>query len=136
MKTAILLVPFIALVAQAQDSDAVKKAYEKLHGTWTVQPVTDNPLPLTLQVIFGKDNQFKIFFPENKGEIKGTYKIDPGTNPPVMDLELANGTFLECIYTIENDTFKLCFGNNNIRERPAEFPKEPSFKERYLHFKK
>ena len=56
---------------------------------------------------------------------KITLVIDPATTPRVIDLKIVEGEFkgtnLEGIYEIKDDRLKICFRNDEIKNRPINF---------------
>src|SRR5262249_42661768 len=77
-------------------------------------------LPETFTFTFKGDT---FSFPWLDVKIAGTFKIDSAKKPKVIDLstEDAKGMGRHGIYELEDDTLKLCFGE----ERPKEFKTKP-----------
>jgi uncharacterized protein (TIGR03067 family) len=59
---------------------------------------------------------------------RGTSRIDPTASPKTMDIAIIDGALkgrtLKGIYTLEGDTYKICFALDG-KDRPTEFVSEP-----------
>jgi uncharacterized protein (TIGR03067 family) len=124
----------LALAALAGPADeAVQKELKKLAGSWSlVRPEGSDARPFTVEV--AGDRLTIVFSEKEKVGIK--IKIDPSTNPACIDFELENGTFLEGIYRLDGDTWKVCVGPANVRERPTAFPAEGEKKDGFAVLKR
>jgi uncharacterized protein (TIGR03067 family) len=125
-----LLVP-IALSLGTQDN-AVDTEFGRLAGTWQVTGHETNGKPTNEehwrkvqfvfngnQLTFGGDDVL------SKKVAKITLLVDPSTSPRVIDLKIVAGEFkgttLEGVYEIKDDGLKICFRNDESKNRPNEF---------------
>jgi len=129
--------PFMALSALiplciATQDDTFKTALAKLDGSWQVVGHETNGKPASeehwrkVQFVF-KGNQltFKGDDILERKVAKITLVIDPATTPRVIDLKIVAGEFkgttLEGVYEIKNDRLKICFRNDETKNRPTNF---------------
>jgi uncharacterized protein (TIGR03067 family) len=125
------LFALMPLCIAAQD-DTVKTELAKLDGIWQVVGHETNGKPASeehwrkVQFVF-KDNQltFKGDDILKRKVAKITLAIDPATTPRVIDLKIGAGEFkgttLEGVYEIKNDRLKICFRNDETKNRPTNF---------------
>jgi uncharacterized protein (TIGR03067 family) len=133
MKT-LIVVSFVLVgfgFVRAQD-DAVKKELAKLDGVWQVTGHQTDGEPRneehwrTVQFHFkGNELTFKGDDVLSKKVVKMTLVVDPATTPRIIDMKVAEGDFkgtaLEGIYEIKDDTLKICFRDDEAKNRPNEF---------------
>jgi uncharacterized protein (TIGR03067 family) len=116
------------LIAADGGKDVAIKEGKRLEGTWTITSVVrnDNPLPEDRL----KDARF-VFqaggFVQKLGDKtlqQGTFRLDPGKNPPTIDLTMSEGEekgkSILGIYQLEDDVLRIC-GAGPGHERPTEF---------------
>jgi uncharacterized protein (TIGR03067 family) len=132
MRTCALLLLSAGLAGAAdQADDAVKKDVAKLQGTWTATSLRWNGKDMptdgktAIQFVF-KDNQATVKSSKavEKEYAKITFKLDPSTEPRLVDLIISAGVQkdakIEGIYRIKDDELTICakvFG----MDRPAAF---------------
>ena len=116
----------------ATQADAVKTELAKLGGTWQVVGHETNGKPTNedhwrkVQFVF-KGNQLTFLGDDilRKKVAKITLVIDPATRPRVIDLKIVEGEFkgttLEGVYEIKDDSLKICFRNDETKNRPNNF---------------
>lgn len=132
MRTCALLLLSAGLVSAADNADdAVKKEVAKLQGTWSATSLRWNgkDMPtdgkLAIQFVFkGDQATVKSSKAVEKEYAKITFKLDPSTDPPVVDLVVSGGVQkdakIEGIYRIKDDELTICakvFG----MDRPTVF---------------
>jgi uncharacterized protein (TIGR03067 family) len=128
MMNLLLAVTASALLAADEKADA-KKALAGLQGTWTTERLEASGKDMTekfkVTLVF-KGHQITVQGNDEvqKEYAKASFKIDPSTNPPLIDLKVIGGTqkdvTMEGIYELKGDQLKLCvkvIGN----ERPTKF---------------
>jgi len=137
MKRQALLVLAVGLLiaADAPKDDATKKERERLQGTWKIVSVQragkEEEKPVnTVATVVGNKFTTKA---DGKTIRAGTLKLDPSQQPKAVDATYTDGpdkgkTF-QGIYTLEGDTWKICYSGPD-QERPKAFPKKPG--EAYL----
>ena len=127
----VTLLALIPLCYATQD-DAVKTDLAKLGGTWQVVGHQTNGKPTNeehwrkVQFVF---NGTRLTFLGDevlsKKIAKITLVIDPATTPAVIDLKIVEGEFkgtmLEGVYEIKGDDLKICFRNDEMKNRPTDF---------------
>jgi uncharacterized protein (TIGR03067 family) len=112
--------------------DAVKAEFAKLEGTWQVVSHETEGAPAsedywrTISFVFkGKELTFKGDDVVSKKIGKITLTLDPSTTPRLIDLKIVEGEFkgimLEGIYEIKDDRLKICYHNDEAKNRPTEF---------------
>ena len=117
--------------ALAQD-DAVKTELAKLDGVWQIVGHQTDGEPRNeahwrkVQFLFnGNELTFKGDDILSKKVAKMILVVDPSTMPRVIDMKVIAGDFkgttLEGIYEIKEDTLKICFRNDEAKNRPTEF---------------
>ena len=121
----------IALCLGEQDN-AVDVELGRLAGTWQVIGHETNGKPTNeehwrkVQFIF-KGDQLTFAGDDvlKKKVAKITIVVDPSTTPAVIDLKIVAGEFkgitLEGVYEIKNDGLRICFRNEETKNRPNEF---------------
>jgi uncharacterized protein (TIGR03067 family) len=125
--TPLLLVAFV----QAGDDEKTKKDLERLQGAWVMHALELNGKSESkLQETF-----LNIKKDEYKTTVKGKeppgfrLKLDPGKEPKWLDMiqKQADGSekVFKAIYTIENDTLKICRGIDATQDRPGQFATWP-----------
>jgi len=128
MRRMLLLIPAVLLLLGAEEvKDAAKKELEKFTGTWHATSIEHDGKDASAEAL--KDVKLVV-----KGEhytlltgketIKGTHQLDPTKKPKQIDEVRSQGPdageTLKGIYTLENDTFKVCFAPPGT-DRPTEF---------------
>jgi uncharacterized protein (TIGR03067 family) len=56
----------------------------------------------------------------DEGPRRGSFKLQEGASPRLMDVTTAEGDLLPAIYELSGDTFKACYALNGA-SRPTEF---------------
>lgn len=125
-----LLLALTAGTLLAADARAdAKKTLAGLQGTWTTERLEYNGKDMTEKfkltlLIKGEQITVKGNDEVKKEYAKASFKIDPSTTPPLMDLKVLGGTqkdaTMEGIYELKGDQLRMCikvFGN----ERPTKF---------------
>ena len=130
------LVPSIAMAAPAQD--ATKKKLAPLQGGWKLESIESNG---ETENLF--DTAFWWFIKDDKvlygGKELATLTVDPETTPKCFDLKMTDSkNALEGIYTLEDDTLKICLYrvSDGAKERPADFNTKGKDGARVLIFKR
>jgi uncharacterized protein (TIGR03067 family) len=112
--------------------DDVKTELARLDGVWQVVghetngKATNEEHWRKVQFVF-KGNQltFKGDDILSKKVARIKLVIDPSTMPRVIDMKIVEGEFkgttLEGIYEIEDDGLKICFRNDETKNRPNDF---------------
>ncbi len=131
---ALLLV--VAWSLGTQD-DAVKAELDHLTGTWQVVGHETDGKPASedhwrkVQFIF-KGNQLTFAGDDvlSKKVGKMTIVVDPSTNPHVIDMKVVEGEFkgttVEGVYEIKGDGLRICFRNDEAKNRPNGFSTKDS----------
>ena len=127
---ATLLVP-IAFCLGTQHNP-VDTELGRLAGTWQVTGHETNGKPTNeehwrkVQFVF-KGNQLTFVGDDilSKKVAKITLAVDPSTSPRVIDLKIVAGEFkgttLEGVYEIKDDGLRICFRNDETKNRPNDF---------------
>lgn len=122
----------VASLCLGTQDDAVKMELDRLDGTWHVVGHETDGKPASeehwrkVQFIF-KGNQLTFAGDEvlSKKVAKMTIVVDPSTDPRVIDLKVVAGDFkgtaLEGIYEIKGDGLRICFRNDEAKNRPTDF---------------
>jgi uncharacterized protein (TIGR03067 family) len=120
----------LVLAGSSVKGDSGKKDKDQLQGTWVAVSgeIAGQELPeglvkklgLTLTI---KDEKYT-FTGDNQDE-EGTIKVDPTKKPKTLDIDIQSGPDKGKkqvgIYTLEGDTWKLCFAKAGNEERPKDF---------------
>lgn len=120
----------LALGTVGRSADAAKDL-EKLQGAWVAEEIFHNGKDYSKYKFrfVVKDNQMLV---EGNDEVKKdyakiTFKLDPSTTPPCLDLMVSvggqEGAKMEGIYEVKGDTLKLCV-NVFGQDRPNAFKSE------------
>jgi uncharacterized protein (TIGR03067 family) len=119
----------LAVLLPADDQEqALKKEYQRLHGTWTVTDAEQNGQALdrikggTLTIA---DQSF-VIKTKSGAELKGDLRIDPSKKPRTMDFVHLEGMLRdktwEAIYELDGDDLKICYAEaDSNKDRPKEF---------------
>jgi RNA polymerase sigma factor (sigma-70 family) len=114
--------------------EAIKKALEKLQGTWVAAPggtfrgkeASEEDIKTARHRLVISGREFKWYTAlQEEPLLKGTFAIDPTTRPATMDMTFERGgetAHAKCIYEVNGDTMKLCYGEP---DRPTEFRPTP-----------
>jgi uncharacterized protein (TIGR03067 family) len=116
---------------------------EKLQGVWKEEihdtlgkPASKKFLAQEHQWIFTKDG-ISTKDKEGVGR-KGTFRLDPKKDPKTLDITLEPGLppgprakvpekeILKCIYSLDGDTLKICYGFSDARPTAFESKAEPA----------
>ena len=122
MKTRLAIVLLMAGLALGADTKDAKKDNELVQGTWTATEMVRNGEAVPkddvgkFQLIIKGD---KYTFKSNEGDMEGTFKFDPATNPKSIDVTPAGSETVKGIYSVTDKEFKLCVALAG--ERPKEF---------------
>jgi uncharacterized protein (TIGR03067 family) len=65
-----------------------------------------------------KGNEY--FLETSDGQNQGSFKIQEGSRPRLMDVTTSDGAQLPAIYEVSGDTFRACYAVNG-GSRPMEF---------------
>ena len=112
------------MIPDLVETPEIRRVREALQGSWTVIEV-DN---LSQHLCGGVGSHWSIsgdhFKTGSPGEwSRGTFRIDPRRTPAAIDCQVADSPYrdrtLWGIYSLEGDTFKICFAGNS--GRPKEF---------------
>jgi len=124
----LLLIPAVVLLLAAEEAkDAAKKELEKFTGTWQAMSIEHDGKEAAAEAVKDvklvvKGEHYTLF--TAKDTIKGTHKLNPTKKPKQIDALRSEGPnageTLKGIYTLDNDTFKVCFAPPG-KERPTEF---------------
>jgi uncharacterized protein (TIGR03067 family) len=128
MRLRVLLIVAAGLsIAAGGKDDDIKKAKEKLQGTWVVtgaEQAGEKTDQMNGQQLTVKGDDFTA---TDKGNVvfKATFKVDPTKKPAAIDVTVAEGeekgkTALG-IYSLEKDELKFCFAEPGTKDRPTEF---------------
>lgn len=109
----------------ARDEPAAAVSTDPIQGTWNLIEDTNlgpNIRPAELRLIFA-DGKFRVF---KRGQLEdqGTYKINPGANPPTIDLNTSFDRKARRslgIYRIVGDRLYLCISGGENAQRPQRF---------------
>jgi uncharacterized protein (TIGR03067 family) len=113
-------------------TDAAKTELARFEGTWQVighetegKP-TDEDHWRTVQFVFkGDELTFLGDDVLSKKVAKIRLVVDPSTSPRVIDLKIVEGDFkgetLEGVYEIKDDVLRICFRNEEVKNRPLDF---------------
>jgi uncharacterized protein (TIGR03067 family) len=115
------------LVAAEAPEDAVKKATEKLKGTWLVESLLkDGKAPSDLkggEKFIITENKVSVSMNEHSVDYF-SFTIDPTQKPATMDVKLFDGPdkgkVIKAIYSLEGDKLSLCIALPGD-DRPAKF---------------
>ena len=132
-----LAVSALCVASQAApQGDAVKAELARLAGTWPVIGHETDGKPTgedhwrKVQFVFKGDRltfRGDDILTKKVAEIRLT--IDPSTSPPVIDLKVVAGEFkgvtLEGVYEIKDDVLRICFRNEEAKNRPLDFSTKP-----------
>jgi uncharacterized protein (TIGR03067 family) len=138
-KLACLLIAVLPsfVFAKAAD-DAAKEKLAPLQGGWKLESLESEGKPADLL-----DTSFWWYIKGDKvlyaGKELATLTVDPGTSPKCFDLSFLDPKrHLEGIYTLEDDTLKICVNTaaEGAKERPGEFSTKDKPGIRILTFKR
>jgi uncharacterized protein (TIGR03067 family) len=112
--------------------DSVKTEFAKLEGVWQVvshqtegKAANEEHWTKVHFTFKGNELTFKGDDILSKKAAKITLVIDPSTTPKVIDMSIVagefKGTVLEGIYEIKDDSLKICFRNEEKKNRPNDF---------------
>jgi len=115
----------VANERQERDQKEPKTDKDRLQGGWTARTVIENGTeaarPEDCRVVF-KGDRFTI---HAGAEMKGSFKIDPATNPKVIDLRMTDGPekgqTVEGIYKLAAKELRICFAKPGTTDRPTDF---------------
>jgi uncharacterized protein (TIGR03067 family) len=118
------------LAADKGKADADKTDKDKIQGTWSL--VTREENGESQKVAEGDEHYIKIRIEGEKfmvtlssGEHEATFKVDPSKKPKTIDLTLKggdeDGKEMKGFYELDGDMLKICIGNPENPDRPAEF---------------
>jgi len=127
----VTLLGLVALCLGTQDS-VIDTELGRLAGTWQVIGHETSGKPTNeehwrkVQFVF-KGNQLTFVGDDilNKKVAKITVVVDPSTSPRIIDLKIVAGEFkgttLEGVYELNNDGLRICFRNDEAKNRPNDF---------------
>jgi uncharacterized protein (TIGR03067 family) len=132
-----------ALADDKKDGEQDKEA-AALQGTWKVeahdirgQPASKKFLAQGHQWVFAKDGGITMKDKDGVGG-KGTFRLDPKKDPKTLDITLEPGLppgprakvpekeVLKCIYALDGDALKVCYGLSDARPSGFESRAEPA----------
>jgi uncharacterized protein (TIGR03067 family) len=144
MKSQVLLCVTAGLLLAADNprDDSIKKEKQKLRGTWTITEVIFDGEPLPADIIGKQGLTFtedRVAFLDKSGkkEKDGAYKIDPSKKPGAIDMPPPPGgpprkdkdkkkeQVSLAIYSLKDDTLKLCLSFMPGAKRPTKFESKP-----------
>lgn len=120
---AVLLALFVHAPLRADDA---KKDVNALQGKWSVVSLTRDGKTEAIskdavRVMDGDAYTMKL---HQLLTIKGTFKIDPTTNPKAIETTASTGPYkdkpLLGIYELDGDSLKICYAPSG-KDRPTEF---------------
>jgi uncharacterized protein (TIGR03067 family) len=123
------------LLGLAPQDDAVKAELDRLGGTWQVvghetdgKPASEEHWRRVLFIFKGDHLTFAGDDILRKKAAKIAIVVDPSTNPHVVDMKIVEGEFkgttLEGVYEIKGDRLRICFRNEEAKNRPNGFSTE------------
>jgi RNA polymerase sigma factor (sigma-70 family) len=111
-------------------ADRPKQDRDRIQGTWVAVSGEADGQELPDEFV----KKFKIVFagdkitlrgygkaPGAEKEVQGTYKLDPATKPPAIDITINDKESAIGIYELKGDTLKLCMIEANGNARPGRF---------------
>lgn len=117
----------LLLAADAPKDDGAKKELKAFTGTWQAVSVERDGKEAPKEEVakmklIVKGNRYT--FHSGGQTISGTHRLDPAKDPKQIDAMRSKGPdageTLKGIYTLEGDTFKVCFAAAG-KDRPTEF---------------
>jgi len=128
MRRMLLLIPAVVLLVAAEEvKDAAKKELESFTGSWQATSIEHDGKEAPTEAVKDvklvvKGEHYTLY--TAKDTIKGTHKLDPTKKPKQIDAVRTEGPqvgeTLKGIYTLDSDTFKVCFAPPG-KDRPTEF---------------
>jgi uncharacterized protein (TIGR03067 family) len=102
-------------------AEDVKNDLAKLEGTWVAASATHNgkevpPAELKEMKLTIKGDTYTL--ETGKEPVKGTLKVDSGKTPKTINAVRKDGSALEGVYELGDDTFKVCFAAPK-KDRPT-----------------
>jgi uncharacterized protein (TIGR03067 family) len=141
------LLLWISLAACALGEDKKEGGSEKdevaLEGTWNVESHDIRGLPASKEFL-GQESQWVFTLDgisiKDKDGIgaKGTFRLDPKKDPKHLDITLEPGLqpglkanvpvkeVLKCIYSLDGDTLKVCYGFSSVYPSAFKSETEPA----------
>ena len=133
--------PFVTMLALSAlclgtQGEAVKTELSRLEGTWQVighetegKPTNEDHWRKVQFVFKGDRLTFLGDDVLTKKVAAITLAVDPSTSPSVIDLKIVAGEFkgatLEGVYEIKDDVLRICFRNEEAKNRPLDFSTKP-----------
>ncbi len=137
-RIACLLLAVMPSVGFAHAADDAKENLVPLQGGWKFESLEVNG-----ETSPSMDASFWWYIKGDKvlygGSELATLTVDPGTSPKCIDLTFKEPKrVLEGIYTIEDDTLRICVNQatDGVKERPGEFSTKDKSEHRLLVFKR
>jgi uncharacterized protein (TIGR03067 family) len=105
------------------EATATKSDLDGLQGDWTPVQMVANGEVLSADALASiklkiKGNEY--FLETSDGQNQGSFKIQEGSRPRLMDVTTSDGAQLPAIYEVSGDTFRACYAVNG-GSRPMEF---------------
>lgn len=132
----------LGLVSYLPADDAAKGGdRERLQGAWTVVAAEREGKPSDRsngdRLVFEGD---QFILKTQKGEMKGTYKLNPSASPKTIDMAMAEGPqkdkTAEGIYSLQGGTLKICLADAATKQRPTTFLTKPGSRQTLFELKR
>jgi uncharacterized protein (TIGR03067 family) len=143
LKTLALGTALALVAADPPAGEATKKDKEKLAGTWKLTSGEYEGKASSADLLAGAELKVtgdKYVFKYGDGTEEGTIKLDATKKPKEITLEITSGedkgkTQLG-IYSLDDDTLKLCTSPAGEKERPKELVTKDGSKQSLFVFKR
>ncbi|MFL5341413.1 MAG: TIGR03067 domain-containing protein [Gemmataceae bacterium] len=135
----------------ADDKAAIERDTEALQGKWTVSAAYNNGKKLADPDRAGSDtnafviqsltidgNKIQMLSTESK-TIDWVFELEPASTPKVVKFGDAGDPKYYAVYSVEGDTFKICYYHPGLDDRtklPAKFETKPDDGMYLLEFKR
>jgi uncharacterized protein (TIGR03067 family) len=124
MRWTLIALPLLLIGADGpRESEAVKKEWERLNGTWQLVSEESDGKTTPEDRVKGRRYGFNngwqtVFHDDRKVPEANMIKIDPSASPASMDITHPGGQ-IKAIYELDGDTLKICMANRPAPRRDA-----------------